>query len=202
MHVLKNESALLVLKPTTMQKKVKFTLVTLWILFSRSYDAYCTAQLTPDLSKEANPLVTVGGLGWTPLLLIIGALVLYTIYAYYLSVFRKRNLLPAEKGFTFSEVVAYMYLGEKRSWTAMFYSFPKSLSRFNHYMGHTLTPCVVYAGVVSTLMWLLINYVPAYRPLHSAPFIYTVLIAGCGVLMLLWNRNMYAVYKQPVADER
>lgn len=177
-----------------MNKRLKFTLVTLWILFSRSYDAYCTAQLTPDLSKEANPLVSVGGLGWTPLLLIIGALLAYTIYAYYVSVFRKVNLLPAERGFTFSELAGYLYFGEKRSWLAMFYRLPKSFARFNQYMGETLVPCVTYAGVVSTLMWLLINYVPAYKSFHSAPFIYSVLIAGCALLMLAWNRRMYAVY--------
>lgn len=65
-----------------MTKKVKFTITTAWILLSRSYDAYCTNMLTPDLSKEANPLVTVFGVSsWTTLLIILGVLTIYVIYA-------------------------------------------------------------------------------------------------------------------------
>jgi hypothetical protein len=53
-----------------MNKYVKYILTIGWILFSRSYDAYCSVLLTPDLKKEANPLVTVGGISsWTPLLI-------------------------------------------------------------------------------------------------------------------------------------
>ena len=80
-----------------MNKKLKFALTTIWILFSRSYDAYCTNLLTPDLSKEANPLVTVVGVSsWTTLLIILGILTIYVIYAYFISVFRPMNLLPKE----------------------------------------------------------------------------------------------------------
>ena len=61
-----------------MNKNLKFTAITTWILFSRSYDAYCTYQLTPDLSKEANPLVTVVGISsWTTLLLVLSVLTIY-----------------------------------------------------------------------------------------------------------------------------
>ena len=52
-----------------MKKNLKFIFTTTWILLSRSYDAYCTNALTPDLSKEANPLVSIGGISsWTTLL--------------------------------------------------------------------------------------------------------------------------------------
>lgn len=42
-----------------MTKKIIFTITTLWILLTRSYDAYCISQLTPDLSKESNPLLFI-----------------------------------------------------------------------------------------------------------------------------------------------
>jgi hypothetical protein len=45
-------------------KRLKFFIILLWILFSKSYDAYCTFLHTPDLSKEANPLVSVLGFNW------------------------------------------------------------------------------------------------------------------------------------------
>ena len=43
-------------------KTLKFLVVLSWILFSKSYDAYCTYLHTPDLSKEENPLVSILGL--------------------------------------------------------------------------------------------------------------------------------------------
>ena len=177
-----------------MNKKLKFTLISTWIIFSRSFDAYCTNQLTPDLSKESNPLVSVFGMGWTPLLLIIGLLSLYAIYTYYKSVFKPMDLLPKEKGYSKGNILAYAYLGEKEHWTSVLYKFPKSLSRFNQFMGQTLSICLSYAGAVSTLMWLLIRNVDAYKSIHSPLLVYSVLILGCLALIYQWNHKRYQEY--------
>lgn len=179
-----------------MNKTAKFTITTLWILFSRSYDAYCTSQLTPDLSKEANPLVSVLGFGWAPLLLVIGLLSGYAIYTYYLSVFMPKNLLPTEPGYSFWGVVAYTYLGKKDHWTAMFYKLPSSFSWFNQYMGRVLSRCLVFAGIVSTTMWLLINNFTVYKAHHSAPLIYAILVIGSLAIILQWNMSQYNRYLQ------
>lgn len=177
-----------------MTKKIKFTITTAWILFSRCYDAYCTNQLTPDLSKEGNPLVSVLGMTWTPLLITIGLLTLYLIYAYYISIFKPNNLLPKEKGYTFSEFITYAYLGHKDNWTAIFYKLPKDLNRFNHWMGHNLTRGLSFAGVVSTIMWLLINNSDYYKTIHSATLIYSILIIGCLAIIYIRNKTMFRKY--------
>lgn len=182
-----------------MSKATKFSITTVWILFSRSYDAYCTSQHTPDLTNEANPLVSVFGMGWTPLLLIIGALTLYVIYSYYLATFKPMNLLPSEGGYSFIGLMTFVYLGRKEPWTAMLYKLPNSLSRFNQYIGHVLTRCLVFAGIVSTAMWLLINHTEFYKQIHSAPMIYTILIGGAILITLQWNWEMYKGYKLKVA---
>jgi hypothetical protein len=186
---------------TAMRKKTKFAAVTAWILLSRSYDAYCTNQLTPDLSKESNPLVSVFGMTWTPLLIVLSLLTVYTIYTYYIRVFKPKDLLPAEKGYTPGEVSAYTYLGRKDSWTAIFYKFPKDLKRFNHYMGHTLPACLAFAGVVSTSMWLLINYTEFYKTIHNAPAVYAILTAGCALIIYSWNKTMYRRYSAATSSE-
>ncbi len=178
-----------------MRKSIRFFIVTVWIVFSRSYDVYCTHQLTPDLSKEANPLVSVFGLTWTPLLLIVAVLTIYAIYAYYVSIFKHSNLLPAEKGLSFREVATYIYLGRIDAWYAMLYKYPKSFNRFNQVVGHTLTKCLVYAGVVSTIMWLLINYTNYYKNLHSAALIYSILFIGCIAIVYQWYKSMYSHYQ-------
>ena len=172
-----------------MRKKAKFTLTTTWIVLNRSYDAYCTNQLTPDLSKEANPLVSVLGLTRTPLLIILSLLTIYAIYAYYLSVFKPSNLLPPKRGYTFSTIIAFTYLGYKDSWTALFYKFPNDLNRFNQYLGHILTQGLVFAGFVSTVMWLLINHTDYYKTIHSAALICSILLIGCAVVIYHWTKK-------------
>lgn len=177
-----------------MTKRTKFTITTAWILFTRSYDAYCTSQFTPDLSKESNPLVSVFGMTWTPLLITIGLLSIYLLYVYYISVFKPKDLFPSEKGYTFSEFIAFAYLGRKDNWTAIFYKFPNKLSRFNHWMGKNLTRCLAFAGFVSTIMWLLINNTDFYKAIHSVSLIWSIIIIGSFVIIYNWNKRMYRKY--------
>lgn len=185
-----------------MTKATRFTLTTVWILFSRSFDAYCTNVHTPDLSHEANPLVSVFGLTWTPLLMILSALTLYVLYTFYLAVFKPKTLLPNEKGFSFSNIVAYTYHGRKDQWFSIFYKFPKDFSRFNHYMGHVLTRCLVFAGFVSTVMWLLINHTSFYKEVHSPALIYSIMVAGCAVITYQWSRAQYKLYLAQQVTQR
>ena len=77
-----------------MNRKQKFTIVTVWILLTRGYDTYATFQHTPYLGKEANPLVSVFGFGWTPLLVVVAVGSLYVIYTYYLATFQTYNFEP------------------------------------------------------------------------------------------------------------
>lgn len=178
-----------------MNKTIKFTLTTIWILFSRCFDAYCTFNLTPDLSKESNPLVTVVGISsWPILLMVIGFLTIYIIYAYYVSIFKPMNLLPTEKGHSFSNVIAYLYLGQKDHWTAVLYRFPTNIKRLNTYLGHIMSLSLGFAGVISTLMWVLIRNSEYYRTIHSAPLIYSILILGCITIAFFWNKSMYSKY--------
>ena len=177
-----------------MNKTRKFLFTAIWILFSRSYDAYYTFQLTPDLSKEANPLVSIFGLTWTPLLIVLGVLTIYTLYAYYVRTFNPINLSPTEKGYNFSNIVAYTYLGHKDNWYSILYKIPKNFNRFNQYMGQLLTSCLVYAGIVSTTMWLLINKTEYYKEIHTAPLIYLILIIGSIVIIYNWNKTVYDEY--------
>lgn len=183
------------------KKRIKFTIITVWIFLTRSYDAYCTSQFTPDLSNEANPLVTVLGMNWIPLLITIGLLTIYVIYAYYISIFKPKKLIPNEKGYTFSEFVAFTYLGRKDKWTAIFYKFPKDLDRLNNWMGHILTQGLAFAGLISTVMWILINNTEFYKNIHSAQLIYGILIIGWLAMVYNWNRILYKYYLTEINHE-
>jgi hypothetical protein len=185
-----------------MKKTLRFTVTTLWIILTRSYDAYCTNLLTPDLSKESNPLVSVFGLSWTPLLIILSIATIYAVYAYYVSVYKPMNLLPSEKGYSFSNVVAFLYLGTKDHWTSILYKFPKDWKRLNHYLGRLLTRLLVYAGIVSTVMWILINNTDYYTTIHSVVLVDSILIGGCIVIIYFWNRSLYKQYLSGAVNEQ
>jgi len=180
-----------------MKKHLKFFILTTWILFSRSYDAYCTHTLTPDLSKEANPLVTVGGVSsWSVLIFILSILTAYALFAFYVRTYRPSNLLPEEPGFSFSHFVGYLLLGKKEPLTSTLYKLPSDLERLNNYMGVILTRCLVFAGIVSTTMWILIHNSEYYRSVHTALLVYTILIAGCLGIIYQWNKSEYKLYLQ------
>ena len=179
-----------------MNKTVRFSTVTLWIVFSRTYDVYSTHRFTPDLTNEANPLVSVLGLSWTPLLIVISLLCVYALYSYYMSVFRPRPLLPHERGLSFREVTTYVYLGRTAPWISMLCQYPRDLARLNQVMGQLLARCLVFAGVVSTLMWLLINYTRYYKDYHNVAVIYGILTVGCFLIIYQWYAALYRTYQK------
>jgi Kef-type K+ transport system membrane component KefB len=180
-----------------MKKHLKFFTLTAWILFSRSFDAYCTHTLTPDLSKEANPLVTVGGVSsWTVLIVILSILTAYALFTFFIRTYKPMNLFPEEKGYSFSHFVGYLFLGKKEPWTSTLFKYPSNMKRLNNYMGVILTRCLVFAGIVSTTMWILIHNSEYYRSIHSAPIVYSILIAGCFVIIYVWKKKEYNSYSQ------
>jgi hypothetical protein len=133
-------------------------------------------------------------LQWTTLLVILSLLTIYSLYAYYISLYRPMNLTPKEEGYSFGDFVAFVYLGHKDSWTSVLYKFPRSFKRATHYLGHVLSKGLVFAGAVSTIMWLLINNTEFYKSIHSAAMIYVILIVGTLMIAYDWNRKLYKQY--------
>ena len=177
-------------------KTLKFLIILLWILFSKSYDAYCTYLHTPDLSKEANPLVSVLGLNWFWLLIVIGSLTIYTCYTLSLISFKPIKLYPLEKGYSFSNFIPYMYFGKKSSWLAIIYRVPPIRNkRFHYTFGNILVRYLVFAGIVSTVMWLLINNSEAYRVIHNHLVIYAILISGTFIILYNYYKTNYNKYQ-------
>ena len=177
-------------------KTLKFLIILLWILFSKSYDAYCTFQHTPDLSKEANPLVSLLGFNWFWLLLVIGLLTIYTCYTLYLISFKPIKLYPQEKGYSFSNFIAHMYFGKKSSLLSILYKFPSIKDeRFHYTFGNIFVRYLVFAGFVSTIMWLLINNSEFYKDIHNAFVIYGILLFGTLIIMYQYYKTNYNKYQ-------
>jgi len=176
-------------------KTIKFTAVTIFIIATRAYDYMCTQAFTPDLSKESNPLVSVFGFHWTRLMTILIVLGIYVIYAYYVSLFSTVNILPAEKGLSFKEFATYVYLGHQDSWLAILWKLPNSFTRFNVACGSVLCYTVVWAGVITTGMWLLINNTNwYYQSYHKPGTIISIIILGGFTIMYLNFKKLYRNY--------
>ena len=177
-------------------KTLKFLIVLSWILFSKSYDAYCTYLHTPDLSKEANPLVSILGLNWFWLLIVIGSLTIYTCYTLALITFKPIKLYPLEKGYSFSNFIGYMYLGKKSSWLSIIYRLPPIRNkRFHYTFGNIFVRYMVFAGTVSTVMWLLINNSETYRAIHNHLVIYGILISVTLIILYNYYKTNYNKYQ-------
>ncbi|MEY4659956.1 MAG: hypothetical protein RJB36_1722 [Bacteroidota bacterium] len=180
-----------------MNKYVKYILTIGWILFSRSYDAYCSVLLTPDLKKEANPLVTVGGISsWTTIIVILSIVFIYVMYAFTIRTFRPMDLFPKEENLSFSNFVSFVYLGKKTHWTSILVKYPKDLRRLNQVLGELSSKFLVFAGLISTLMWILIHYSATYRSIHQASIIYVLLIVGCLCIAYFWFLQQFKIYRQ------
>ncbi len=179
----------------SMTRKLNFYILSFWIIFSRIFDALSTFEHTRDLSKEANPLVSIMGLGWSPLLLIIASLTAYVIYAFYQYSFNTKNLAPQQKGLSFIDYSVYLYLGEVKHWSVFLYQIPKEKWRLHQYFGAVLAPCLVYAGILSTIMWLLIQYWNPYKDMHNPLLIYTLLVGGCLIIAYRFHRKSYQMYR-------
>ena len=178
-----------------MKTKIKFVVILLWILFSKSFDIHCTYLHTPDLSKEANPLVSILGFNWFYLLIVIGLLTLYTCYTLYLILFKPIKLHPIEKGYSFSNFITYMYFGKKTPFVAIIYKFPPLKNkRFHYTFGNIFVRYLIFAGIISTTMWLLINNSEFYRKIHNPLLIYGILIFGTFTIIYNYYKKNYKKY--------
>ena len=74
------------------------------------------------------------------------------------------------------------------------YKLPNDINQFHHYMENLMSRCLVFVGVVTTFMWLLINYVPYYKNIHSATIIYVIVIIGSVFICYNWFLKLYKDY--------
>lgn len=133
---------------------------------------------------------------WFWLLMVIGLLTIYTCYTLYLISFKPIKLYPLKKGYSFSNFIAYMYFGKKSSWLSIIYKVtPIRNKRFHYTFGNIFVRYLVFAGIVSTLMWLLINNSEAYRVIHNHLVIYGILISGTFIILYNYYKTNYNKYQ-------
>ena len=127
---------------------------------------------------------------------MICSLTIYTSYTLYLISFKPIKLYPLEKEYSFSNFIAYMYFGKKSSWFSIIYKAPPVRNkRFHYTFGNIFVRYLVFAGIVSTVMWLLINNYEAYRVIHNHFVIYGILISGTFIILYNYYKTEYKEYQ-------
>ena len=179
-----------------MKKHLKFVLILTGILLTRAYDAYCTALFTPDLKQEANPLASVFHIQWSWLLLIIGCVLLYVGYALYINMYKQVNLFPTQKHLPFGQFVVQTLYGPGARWTAFLYKLPADKQKMHSVFGHILSYGLLWAGLVTTVMWLLINHTATYyTQYHSYKGTVILVLTGVAGVAYYYFSQLYIAYK-------
>lgn len=167
------------------------------IIATRLFDLISTRNFTPDFSKESNPLTTVLGLRFNGMTIAMIVVLIYTIYALFISIYSKLDIVPKEKGLSFKEFTTSLYLGYKDNWIAIFYKFPKEQERYNIIWGSILSWTFVWAGFLTTTMWLLINSSESfYKNYYNSTMMYCLIFGGLIILTLNFFRKQYISYKR------
>lgn len=175
-----------------MKKMILLILGNLWIGLTRAYDIYCTYDFTPDLDREANPLVTVLGIkDWPIFLAIIVPLILYTMYCWYAQLYRFK-WLNSDNVTSFEDFFTLNYFGKKTRWFKLLYSFPLSL-RQNHRLATIFLPqSAMLAGVITTIMWLGIRTPwDWYVHIHNPWLLWSILTVGTFIIFFMRMKMAY-----------
>lgn len=173
------------------QQKNKFYLLAILFLLGRVFDIVTTALFTPNLDREANPIVSVLGANWTIVILLqvlLGALILYGLYLYYHRTFE----LPTLKHLRFTEFISYMNFNTTKSFYKLFYSLPKNITYFIAHSGFVLTQTLIISSffVGTSTSFLLIS--EAYRKFYNHGVVYFI-YAGMIALVIF---NSYSFYRK------
>lgn len=174
-------------------KSIKFILIVGFILITRLFDYTSTYIFTHDLAKETNFLVTIANFEWSGMIFVLMLIIGVSIYGLAISTFSSYSIYPKVPNLHYKEFVTYIYLGYQGKWTELFYKAPDSFTRFIIIFGPIPAYSLVWAGSITTTMWILINQTDWYLANHHNPMIiYLFIIAG---VLLVAQLRLYYLYK-------
>ena len=93
------------------KKRFEFIILLTLVIITRVFDLLTTYLLTPDLSYESNPFITLFGLGWYGFIIIQLLISMFVIAANYYSIFKAKIEYPSEKDLTFDRFQLYYMFG-------------------------------------------------------------------------------------------
>lgn len=90
-------------------KRSEFIVLTILLLVTRAIDGILTYLITPDLSREQNPLVTFFGAGWVGMLSIGAVVLIGMIVCLYWSIHSEIDNFPTSPNLTLPEYKKFYF---------------------------------------------------------------------------------------------
>ncbi len=166
-----------------------FAVLTLLLFASRTADAATTYLVTPDLSRETNPMVRVLGFGWSQLLAAEVILSLLVVGLSYWALFSPPLRHPQEQGLRFREFADVFYFGRRAALTDYLWRPPVGWRLNLKMAGHTLPRVLIAMGFSVAASSLASVYCAPWREFLrlTAPSCYYVPL----VLLSVWSIHSF-----------
>jgi len=191
-------------------KYVNFFIV---LVFLRICDLYLTYQITPDLSREWNPLVSYFNLSWQGFLGVQLLLVCIALMAYHRYEQRKRN--PVDKPNLPPVRFAFYYLnGYEFSWRNWIESFLRLPNKQRFMKSSVFTGFVIAASCILASLFaithnlLILGEFPAYHKfIHFnnqlyLPSVYLTLVTTSCLTFFVIEYNKYKFSNKSQANRK
>ncbi len=107
-----------------MKTSFEFWIISFSLVFVRAIDAFLTYTITPDLTHEGNPLVTLANQGWTTLLIVNLLVVSLSILLLHYSIRFPADSYPRESDYSFQEFISYFLYNDKESFHKIYFFVP------------------------------------------------------------------------------
>jgi hypothetical protein len=102
----------------------RFIFLSALLILTRLADAQTTYLYTPDLKKEANPLVSLFGSGWTGSIIMQITGLTFVIYALWIYSFKKVQVPDFNKNITLKQFISLFHFNDAGSFLKLFYRLP------------------------------------------------------------------------------
>lgn len=153
----------------------KFISLTTLLILTRYADAQTTYLNTPNLKLEANPLVSVFGLGWTGLIFTQMILLAFITYALWVYCFKTVTLPTFDKGTSLKQFISIFYFRDTKSFYKLFYKLPTNKNSLLYSFGYVLTYSLIFMSIVISSSTSLLITNKNYRHFYSSYHIQTCL---------------------------
>ncbi|MFN3490720.1 MAG: hypothetical protein ACK40V_00720 [Anaerolineales bacterium] len=160
-------------------KHIEFIILTLSLLITRGIDARLTYLITPDLSREQNPLVKFFGMGWEGMLGIGVIVILAMIYFLYWTVYKNVDNFPTIK-MTLTEYQKF-YFDTKNNPN---YKTNQGLKILAYVFSYSLPRATIIWGLFiilhNSLVYFEVPFYQAIRASVNVVFFYYLLLPAIG----------------------
>lgn len=91
------------------KKHIEFFLLLVLLVSTRVADGILTYKITPDLSRELNPLVAFLGFKWAGLIFVALLIIVPTVVVNYYSIYRPFDNFPPDRNISFKEFQQFYF---------------------------------------------------------------------------------------------